>query len=78
MYKKVECVGGPCFYVEYGEENRDTILFLHGYSDSAKTFEPLKDYLSPKYRVLIPDLPMINEKVLATTFRGCLHLLMKL
>lgn len=70
MYKKVKCVGGPCFYVEYGEGNKDVILFLHGYSDSAKTFEPLKDYLSPKYRVIIPDLPMIRRKGIKYDLQG--------
>ena len=62
MYKKVKCTGTQCFYMEYGEKNKEVILFLHGYSDSAKTFEPLKDYLSPNYRVIIPDLPMIRRK----------------
>lgn len=62
MYKKVECKGWPCFYVEYGQKNKNVIVFLHGYSDSAKTFEPLKDYLGKKYRVIIPDLPMIRKK----------------
>ena len=70
MYKKVNCVGGPCFYVEYGEGNKNTILILHGYSDSAKTFEPLKDYLSSKYRVIIPDLPMIRRKGISYDLQG--------
>ena len=70
MYKKVKCAGGPCFYVEYGEGNRDTILFLHGYSDSARTFEPLKEYLSPKYQVIIPDLPMIRRKGASYDLQG--------
>jgi len=62
MYKKVTCTGGQCFYLEYGHKNKNVILFLHGYSDSAKTFEPLKDYLGQKYRVIVPDLPMIRRK----------------
>lgn len=69
-YKKVQCVGGPCFYVEYGEENRETIIFLHGYSDSAKTFEPLREYLEPKYRVIIPDLPMVRRKGVSYDIQG--------
>ena len=70
MYKKIKCVGGPCFYVEYGEGNEETILLLHGYSDSAKTFEPLKEYLSSKYRVIIPDLPMIRRKGINYDLQG--------
>ncbi len=70
MYKKVKCLGGPCFYVEYGENNKNTILFLHGYSDSAKTFEPLKEYLSSKYRVIIPDAPMIRRKGISYDLHG--------
>ena len=69
-YKKVNCVGGPCFYVEYGQKNKDTILFLHGYSDSAKTFEPLKKSLEKKYRVIIPDLPMIRRKGVSYDLHG--------
>lgn len=62
MYKKVKCEGGPCYYVEYGRKNKNAILFLHGYSDSALTFEPLREHLKDKYRVIIPDLPMIRRK----------------
>ena len=70
MYKKVKCVGGPCFYVEYGQGNKNVIVFLHGYSDSAETFEPLKDYLGKKYRVIIPDLPMIRRKGVSYDLHG--------
>jgi len=70
MYKKVPCVGGPCFYLEYGHRNKDVILLLHGYSDSAKTFEPLEEYLSEKYRVIIPDLPMIRRKGASYDLKG--------
>lgn len=70
MYKKVTCKGGSCFYLEYGHEKKDTILLLHGYSDSAKTFEPLKEYLSEKYRVIIPDLPMIRRKGVRYDLQG--------
>lgn len=62
MYQKVECKSGTCFFMEYGQGNKQNILFLHGYSDSARTFEPLRDYLSQKYHVIIPDLPMIRRK----------------
>jgi len=56
--------------MEYGKDNKETILFLHGYSDSAKTFEPLKDYLSDKYHVVIPDLPMIRRKGVVYDLQG--------
>jgi len=62
MYKKVKCGEGICFYIEYGKKDVPVIVFLHGYSDSAKTFGPLKDYLGEKYRVIIPDLPMVRKK----------------
>ena len=70
MYKKVKCSGGPCFYLEYGKSNKDVILFLHGYSDSAKTFEPLRDHLGKKYRVIIPDLPMIRRQGVSYDLKG--------
>jgi len=70
MYQKVKCTGGTCFYLEYGKGNKDTILFLHGYSDSAKTFEPLRNHLSKKYRVIIPDLPMIRRKGASYDLQG--------
>jgi pimeloyl-ACP methyl ester carboxylesterase len=69
-YQKVKCVGGPCYFVEYGGGNAETILLLHGYSDSAKTFEPLREYLGSKYRVIIPDLPMIRRKGINYDLRG--------
>jgi pimeloyl-ACP methyl ester carboxylesterase len=57
--------------MEYGHGgHKPTILFLHGYSDSAKTFEPLRKYLSPKYHVIIPDLPMIRRKGVIYDLQG--------
>jgi pimeloyl-ACP methyl ester carboxylesterase len=56
--------------VEYGQNHKNTILFLHGYSDSAKTFEPLREYLGKKYRVIIPDLPMIRRKGFSYDLHG--------
>ncbi|OGM08762.1 hypothetical protein A2159_03380 [Candidatus Woesebacteria bacterium RBG_13_34_9] len=70
MYKKVKCSGAPCFYKEYGQGHKNAILFLHGYSDSANMFEPLKDHLGNKYRVVIPDLPMIRRKNIIYDLRG--------
>lgn len=70
MYKKVKCKSAPCYYVEYGKGNKNTILFLHGYSDSAKMFEPLKEHLEQKYRVIIPDLPMIRRKNIIYDLHG--------
>jgi pimeloyl-ACP methyl ester carboxylesterase len=70
MYQKVKCSGGTCFYVEYGRDHKKNILFLHGYSDSAKTFKPLRGYLNSKYHVVIPDLPMIRRKGVSYDLQG--------
>jgi len=70
MYKKVKCFGRPCFYLEYGVKNGETILLLHGYSDSAKTFEPLREYLGSKYKVIIPDAPMIRRRGIRYDLQG--------
>ncbi len=62
MYKKAKCEGWPCYYIGYGKKGAPAIVFLHGYSDSAETFKPLKEELSKKYQVFIPDLPMVRRK----------------
>jgi pimeloyl-ACP methyl ester carboxylesterase len=73
MYKKIKCKGWPCFYVDYGEKNKKVIVFLHGYSDSAKTFEPLESYLGDKYRVIIPDMPMVRKEGVSYDLESLCH-----
>lgn len=70
MYKKIKCAEGQCYYLEYGQKNKNAIVFLHGYSDSAKLFKPLRQYLENKYHVIIPDLPMIRRKAVSYDLTG--------
>lgn len=41
----------------YSLDTQETIVFLHGFTGSSKDFLAIPDYLSSKYRCLIPDLP---------------------
>lgn len=75
MYKKIKCEGWPCFFVEYGQKNKKVIVFLHGYSDSARTFEPLESYLGKKYRVIIPDMPMVRREGISYNLESLCHFL---
>ena len=43
-------------YAESGDSAEETIVFLHGLSDSWFSFSPVLEHLSPRYRILMPDL----------------------
>ncbi len=70
MYKKVKCKGGLCHYLECGDGGKGNILLLHGYADSAKTFRPLCEIIGDRYRIVIPDLPMIRRKGVSYDLQG--------
>lgn len=43
-------------YAEYGDETGETLIFLHGLSDSWFSFSTVLEHLSPKYHVYMPDI----------------------
>jgi pimeloyl-ACP methyl ester carboxylesterase len=45
------------FYREAGEENRHTIVLLHGFPSSSHMFRNLIPAIADKYHVIAPDLP---------------------
>ncbi len=44
-------------YSEWGWENDEVVLCVHGFSRPGRDFDPLADALSDSYRVLCPELP---------------------
>ncbi|SRR5579885_712889 len=44
-------------YYEGGKSGAPTLLLLHGYEDSKEVWLPVAQYLTPNFRVIIPDLP---------------------
>lgn len=61
MYKTQTVGNNSFYYLEYGTPEKETLLFLHGYADSALMFAKLGQSLSHKYHVLCLDFPMIHE-----------------
>lgn len=53
----VKADGVNVFYRHGGAEDAPTILLLHGYPTSSHMFRNLIPLLTPKYRVIAPDLP---------------------
>jgi len=58
MSRRVESItidtGVTLPYVEQGDRSGPPVLFLHGYADSWRFFEPLLEHLSPALRALVP------------------------
>lgn len=59
MDRKVISKNNTYHYLEYGSDNSDIILCLHGYADSASTFSECGQLLSHKYRIIALDFPML-------------------
>tara|TARA_R110000787_G_C13437822_1_gene446120 strand:+ start:2617 stop:3606 length:990 start_codon:yes stop_codon:yes gene_type:complete len=56
-YKSTKINGLDVFYREAGDENKPTILLLHGYPTSSYMFRNLITDLSVRYHVIAPDYP---------------------
>lgn len=54
-YRTIEVKGRRIFYREAGEQDRPTILLLHGFPSSSHTYRELIPLLSGRYRVVAPD-----------------------
>lgn len=44
-------------YLRYGQENKDTVVLLHGWGQNIEMMKPLGDPLSNNFNILIIDLP---------------------
>ena len=58
--------------------NKDIILFLHGWGSNYKIFEFLFPYLENKYRIIALDLPGFGESSEPKTSNFVLNFLTKL
>ena len=57
MNKTIEINGLSIFYREAGQQNKETILFLHGNPTSSYMYKELMNLLQDKYHVIAPDYP---------------------
>jgi pimeloyl-ACP methyl ester carboxylesterase len=48
-------------YVDYGTDEKGTILLLHGWGQNIEMMKPLGDAYSNEYRILIIDLPGFGD-----------------
>ncbi len=48
-------------YVDYGNSEGDTILFLHGWGQNIEMMRPVGDALKKEYRIVIIDLPGFGD-----------------
>lgn len=55
--KLVEIDGVSIFYREAGEQNKETILLLHGFPSSSNMYRDVIDELSDEYHLIAPDYP---------------------
>lgn len=59
---------GKFRYIEEGEG--ETLILLHGLFGSLSNFKSLADYFIPKYRVVVPLLPLFEMDLLHTSVSG--------
>lgn len=57
MNTSIEINGLSIFYRESGQQNQETILFLHGNPSSSHMYKSLMTILEDKYHVIAPDYP---------------------
>ncbi len=55
-------------YIEEG--SGQPIIFLYGLFGSLKNFESQVDFFKDKYRVIVPDLPLLELNILKTNLNG--------
>lgn len=70
-------------YVDYGNSNGDTILFLHGWGQNIEMMKPVGDGFKKDYRIVILDLPGFGQSEEPTSlwtlydYVECIHELLK-
>ncbi|WP_298541580.1 alpha/beta hydrolase [uncultured Aquimarina sp.] len=57
MNKTIKIDDLSIFYREEGQQNKETILFLHGNPTSSHMYKELLNLLKDKYHVIAPDYP---------------------
>ncbi|WP_298317909.1 alpha/beta hydrolase [uncultured Aquimarina sp.] len=57
MNKTIKIDDLSIFYREEGQQNKETILFLHGNPTSSHMYKELMNLLKDKYHVIAPDYP---------------------
>ncbi|HAS41742.1 MAG TPA: hypothetical protein DCS93_14785 [Microscillaceae bacterium] len=67
MNKSIEINGLSIFYREYGEQNEESILLLHGNPTSSHMYKTLMMSLKDKYHVIAPDYPGFGFSSIPTT-----------
>lgn len=60
MYLTKKYKNNKFYYLEAGDRRNPVILFLHGYADSARMFQPLFEQLSTNYHCIALDFPTIH------------------
>ena len=63
-WQKVEVVKHQWTYLEGGTENKDTIVFIHGFGMSKDRWIPMLSYFGKKYHVIAPDIPGFGENII--------------
>lgn len=53
----IEINGLPTYYEEHGAKDSPAIVVLPGWMAKASLYRTISDTLSPKYRVILPDIP---------------------
>ncbi|MDJ0618183.1 MAG: alpha/beta fold hydrolase [Calothrix sp. MO_192.B10] len=48
---------GKLHYLDSGLADGETIVFLHGFTGSSRDFLVIPDFITSRYRCLVPDLP---------------------
>lgn len=54
-------------YIDYGNKEGDSILFLHGWGQNIEMMKPVGDAFKKEYRIVILDLPGFGESEEPTT-----------
>ncbi|QVY65246.1 alpha/beta fold hydrolase [Polaribacter sp. Q13] len=65
--KTIKINGLEIFYREEGQQNKETILLLHGFPSSSYMFKGLMEELSEDYHLIAPDYPGFGLSEAPTT-----------
>lgn len=61
---------GKFTYIEYGSENEDIILLLHGLMGALSNFEGIIEGFKETHRIVIPQLPIFSIPILKLSVKG--------
>lgn len=60
-HQQININGASTHLIEYGNKEKQPVLFLHGYPENWLAFEEVMEYLKDDYRLLAIDMPGIGE-----------------